>query len=96
MTRWIMAIKEYDFSIKYCKASENKMANTVSRYPPVEQEKYSAVKKKFKILAVKYVLSDNFKTQLKNISVEQQRDKNLKKVSHEIKDRDKMCIRDRF
>lgn len=36
-----MATQEYDFTIKYCKLSDNKMADTLSRYPPVEQEHYS-------------------------------------------------------
>ena len=61
MSRWIMAIQEYDFSIKYCKASENKMADTVSRYPPVEQENYSATKNEIQISAIKYVLPNNLK-----------------------------------
>ena len=33
-SRWIMAMQEYDFNIKYYKASDNKRADTLSRYPP--------------------------------------------------------------
>lgn len=85
MSRWIKAIQEYDFSIKYCKASENKMADTVSRYPLVEQENYSATKNKIEILASKYVLPDDLKTQLKKISIEQREEK---KNSQQIKDKE--------
>ena len=42
-----MAIQEYDFRIKSCKASGNKMADTVGRYLPVEQEEdNSSIKSK--------------------------------------------------
>ena len=54
------------------------MTDTVSRYPPVEQENYSATKNEIQILAIKYVLPDNLKSQFKNISIEQ-RDEKLKK-----------------
>ena len=42
ISRWIMAIQEYDFTIKYCKASENKTADTLSRYPPVMEERHAS------------------------------------------------------
>ena len=54
-----------------------------------EQEKYSAVKNEvLQILAVKYILPNNLKTQLKNISVEQQRDEKLNELVRRLKDRD--------
>lgn len=59
MSRWIVAIQEYDFSIKYTKARENLIAYTVSHYPPVEQENYSDIKNEIQIFAIKYVLPDN-------------------------------------
>ena len=40
----------------YCKTSDNKMADILSRYPPVEQENYSCDKNEVQILAVKYAL----------------------------------------
>ena len=51
----------------------------------VEQENYSATKYEIQILAIKYVLPDNLKTQLKNISIEQQRDEKLKKLGKKLK-----------
>ena len=45
MTRWIMTIQEYDFTIRYIKASNNKIADTLSRYAPefVEEHKSEPV-----------------------------------------------------
>ena len=37
-------------SIKYCKTSDSKMADTVSRYLPVEQEQYSYIINEVQIL----------------------------------------------
>ena len=80
-SRWIMVIQEYDFSIKYCKASENKIADTLSRYPPIIEEQYSSTRNEVQILATKYVLFDALKTRLKNINIEQQRGAKLKKIT---------------
>ena len=78
ISRWIMAIQEYDFSIKYCKASENKIADTLSRYPPIIEEQYSSTRNEVQILTIKYALPDELKNRLKCINVEQQRDAKLK------------------
>lgn len=39
MSQMIMAMQECDFAIKYCNASDNKMADTLSCCQPVEQER---------------------------------------------------------
>ena len=85
ISRWIMAIQEYDFTIKYCKASENKTADTLSRYPPVMEERHSSNNNEIQILAVKYKIEDNLKGKLKNIGTEQQRDTKLKQISDAIR-----------
>lgn len=34
LTRWILYLQEYDLSVQYCPAAENKVSDTLSRYPP--------------------------------------------------------------
>ena len=41
MTKWIMAIQDYDFLVKYCKATENRVADILSRYATVEKEEHT-------------------------------------------------------
>ena len=36
LTRWILAIQEYQFDIEYCKAKDNLVADVLSRNPPSE------------------------------------------------------------
>ena len=83
-----MAIQEYDFSIKYCKASENKTADTLSRYPPIIEEQYSSTRNEVQILAIKYALPEELKNRLKFINDERQRDAKLKKIGEEIRIQD--------
>ena len=80
-----MAMQEYDFNIKYCKTSDNKMTITLSRYPPVQQETYTSDKNEIQILAVKYALPNELKSLLKNINCEQQWDDKIKKLLMNLK-----------
>lgn len=88
ISRWIMAIQEYDFSIRYCKGSENQVADTLSRYPQEIEEKHTASREEIQILAVKYNISANLKDKLRNIGQHQQLDSKLKKIMDSIKERE--------
>ena len=55
------------------------MADTLSRYPTVQQETYTSDKNEIQILAIKYALPNELKSLLKNINIEQQRDDTIKK-----------------
>ena len=39
LTRWILAIQEYQFEIQYCKAKDNLVADVLSRNPPLENNR---------------------------------------------------------
>ena len=38
LMRWILAIEEYSFTIKYCRGIDNKTADTLSRYVTEKKE----------------------------------------------------------
>lgn len=90
MTRWIIAIQEYDFTIKYCKGAENKTADILSRYTP---EREVSIDNKHndnmvRILNLNYKLSDNLKTKLKNISNEQESDPTIMDIKNKLRTND--------
>lgn len=74
LTRWILAIGEYSFTIKYCKASENKIADVLSRYAPEEVEEFTPPTNEVKILAIEYQTPNELKQRLRNIHQEQSND----------------------
>lgn len=77
ISRWIMAIQEYDFTIRYCKSSDNKTADSLSRYLTKVKEKHTASDEEVQILAVKYQMPDTLGDKLRRISELQQRDVKL-------------------
>lgn len=84
MSRWIIAIQEYDFSIKYCKASDNKTADILSRYPPVVEERMVSKNQGIQILAVKYKFPDDITNKIKNIHTYQKQDDIVKKLRQNL------------
>ena len=84
-----MCIRDrYDFSIKYCKASDNKMADKLGRYPSAQQENYSCERYEIQILAAKYVLPNEAETVLKTLAWTNNGMITLKKINYEIKIKD--------
>ena len=78
LTRWVLAIQEYSFTIKYCKGSENTTADALSRYPPVEREEvYEAADDELKILDIQYTVAPGVTDMLRNIGREQDNDPRL-------------------
>lgn len=59
-----MAIKEYDFTIKCCKASENKIADTLSRYSPIVHESFTSKNTEMQILSVQCHLPNQLNSTL--------------------------------
>lgn len=64
MSPWIIAIQEHDFTVKYYKASANKIADTLSRYVPVI-EKFASKHTEVQIFAVKYKCPETLKNTIK-------------------------------
>lgn len=88
MTRWIMAIQEYNFTIKYCKAIDNKTADTLSRYISEHTEEHKHDPNEVQILQMKFNLPETTKQKLKNIGAEQNNDPNIVKIKQEIIQKD--------
>lgn len=88
MTRWIIAIQEYDFTIKYCKASNNKVADTLSRYAVEHIEEHQRNPEEVKILNIKYQLPINVSDRLNNIVVEQENDPSIMAKKQQLIERE--------
>ena len=61
MTQGIMAIQEYDFVVKYCKATENRVVDILSLYAMVEKEEHTHKNADIKIVAMKYEVPQELK-----------------------------------
>ena len=83
LTRWVLAIQEYSFTIKYCKGSENTTADTLSRYPPVEREEvYEATDDELRVLNIQYTVAPEVTDMLQNIGREHHNDPRLLSLIH--------------
>ena len=71
-----MAIQEYDFIIKYIKASNNGIADTLSRYASEFTEEHESDPSNVKILAMQYEIKPELRQRLASIHLEQDTDPN--------------------
>ena len=78
LTRWILAIQEYQFEIQYCKVKDNLLADVLSRNPPSENNMDTVNIKSSStdigIYAVKHVAKPEVVRRLKEIGTHQQED----------------------
>lgn len=74
MTRWILTIQEYNFTIKYIKTGENKVADTLSRWYWICRIARSWELNYIKILALKYKMTKEVKQQSENTGKKQDKD----------------------
>ena len=85
MTRWILAIQEYDFDIVYCKGSENIVADILSRDPEDLQDHAPMdTNEELEINNINITLSRLLKKQLLNIGHHQRNDERLNKIINEL------------
>ena len=49
-----MVVEEYDFVTKYCKATENRVADILSHCAPVEREEHICENTDVEIMSIKY------------------------------------------
>ena len=69
--RWDLTIEEYSFTIKYCIGTDNKTADTVSRYVTEKKEEtHFSNDKDFKLLHIQYEANDAVKQLLQNSAEE--------------------------
>ena len=88
MTRWIMAIQEHAFIIKYCKTTKNRVADIRSRYAPVKKEKHIRENTDVRIISIKYESPQELKQRLRNSGTEQDQDPNILKRKNNLRQRD--------
>ena len=75
LTRWIMAIQDYDISIEYCPGKNNLVADTLSRLPEQENAtKMSNRDGKIILYALAKRPSSNLRNRLQNFAQEQKLD----------------------
>ena len=76
LTRWILAIQEYQFEIQYCKAKDNLVADVLSRNPPsennMETDNIKCSSNDIGIYAVKHITKPEVVRRLKEIGTHQQ------------------------
>lgn len=72
VTRWALALQEYDFKISFVKGSENKIADILSRNPGI---RYSVPgEKRFKVFSSSIKFPDKLNTLLKKLPAAQKND----------------------
>ena len=86
LTRWILAIEEYSFTIKYCRGTENTIADILSRYAPqaVKEEEYEATKDELKVLAIKYQVTPQVQDMLRNLAAHQGLDPGIRRIKENL------------
>ena len=85
ITRWILAIQEYDFEILHCKGSENIVADILSRYPEDSQmDRPMDYDEELEINAIEIKINPKLRKQLQNISQLQKNDEKLKKIINQL------------
>ena len=83
LLRWILAIGEYSFTIKYWKGKDNSVADILSRY--VTEEREEIYNKEVRLLPIRFETNNDVKRMLQNLAEEQDQDLilgNLKRQSH--------------
>ena len=80
LTRWILAIQDYNITMEHCPGKENIAADLLSRqHPEKEWEKERDITK-ITINALRYECSRELKNNLKNIQQLQQEDERISRV----------------
>ena len=102
LTRWILALQEYDLQWEYIPGKRNVVADVLSRIN-VENQTFEGEKES--ILKIYHIIStrSNLAALLINISIHQRSDPKLKNIQNRLEEQDetvaqfyqKMCIRDR-
>ena len=81
ITRWILAMQEYDFEIMHCKGRDNIVADILSRRPEdINEEQTIDQNEEFEINLISVRINKDIKKQLKNIQSYQLADTKLKKI----------------
>lgn len=83
-----MVIQECDLAVKYSKATEHKVADTLSRSAPVVGEKHIHEVTDVKIIEMKYEIPLELKHKLRNLAIEQDRDPSLHSLKDSVRQRD--------
>lgn len=78
LTRWVLALQEFEFTIQYIPGKLNTAADTLTRYPRTGEERTEARISLNKINQIKF--SEELIKNIKNIAKIQEMDENLKKL----------------
>ena len=90
ITRWILAIQEYDFGIVYCKGSENIVADALSRNPhDVLEDNIPEGDEETEIYAIDIQLSKQLRKQLSNITTHQLDNNKISNIVDQLNQKEK-------
>lgn len=84
MTRWILAIQEFDFTVQHCKGRDNVVADVLSRYPEDADSDTDNRRAEFDINKLTLKISKEGIDSLKNIAKLQNNDPKTKDVIDKI------------
>lgn len=83
LMRWILAIGEYSFTIKYCKGKDNEVADTLSRYIEEKEETHEAKPQDVRVLSnITYKPEREVQELLRNLAREQDKDQRLQNMKN--------------
>lgn len=92
LMRWILVISEYSFTLKYCKGKDNTIADTLSRYIPLE-ENYTADDMNPKVMSIEFSMEEDTRELLRNIAKYQDEDIFIRMVKLQQPLPHEYCIR---
>ena len=78
LTRWTLALQEYDLDIRYIAGKDNIIADTLTRYPRFNEERDEARISINKIRKAEY--SPELKKSIDNLAILQKTDKRINKM----------------
>ena len=86
LTRWILAIQDYDITMEHCPGKENVVADQLSRLHPGKEWENNENITQIRINALKYTSSDELRMDLENIEQLQKADLRINKIIKKIKE----------
>lgn len=84
LTRWILMLQEYNYTIKHCPGKTNIVADTLSRIKIQEDKGTDPVNTRIIITLMNYEPSTKFIKQLEEITIHQQQDPKLQELYHKL------------
>lgn len=86
LTRWILAIQDYNFNIVHCKGSDNPVADTLSRLCPTNREDPSNHSEELVVSHIQRIQDPDLQNELINLPHHQENDPRLNSIYNIFED----------